>query len=338
MRGPIGPIPFTIQLVCSAALATSLVAQEPAGDTTAWSIEEIHGPGLEFDVTLDEGTWLSLDVSPDGQTIVFDLLGDLYTLPITGGTATRITSGPAFDKQPRFSPDGTRIVFVSDRTGSRNIWLANPDETEAKALTKEKTHGFASPDWSADGEYIIVRKESLIDVTAANELHMFHRDGGKGFRIATEETNPSGPVASPDGRWIYFSTGGPIRSGGSTIKRHDRRTGEVLPLTGGYGGAVRPTLSPDGTMMAFGRRLDGEEVLVLRNLDTGTERIVYAPLDRDDQETRGGTDMLPGFSFAPDGESIVLSALGKIRRVDLATGRATIIPFRPTFSRPSTRK
>ena len=346
MRRSIRPIPFTIQLICSAAFAASLVAQEPAGDTTAWSIEEIHGPGVEFDVTLDEGTWMSLDVSPDGQTIVFDLLGDLYTLPITGGTATRITSGPAFDKQPRFSPDGTRIVFVSDRTGSRNIWLANPDGTEAKALTKEKTHGFASPDWSADGEYIVVRKESLTDITAANELHMFHRDGGKGFRIATEETNPSGPVASPDGRWIYFSTGAPIRSGGATIKRHDLRTGDVLPLTGGYGGAVRPTLSPDGTTMAFGRRLDGEEVLVLRNLDTGTERVAYAPLDRDDQETRGpagrgdhgGTDMLPGFSFAPDGASMVLSAHGKIRRVDLATGRATIIPFSARFQQTLTQK
>src|SRR3972149_3575557 len=54
--------------------------------------------------TTDEGTWMSVDVSPDGRTIVFDLLGDLYTLPITGGQATRITDGMAFDAQPRFSP------------------------------------------------------------------------------------------------------------------------------------------------------------------------------------------------------------------------------------------
>ena len=56
--------------------------------------------------TTDEGTWLSLDVSPDGKTIIFELLGDLYTLPYRGGKATRITSGMAFDSQPSYSPDG----------------------------------------------------------------------------------------------------------------------------------------------------------------------------------------------------------------------------------------
>src|SRR5438309_1028196 len=56
--------------------------------------------------TTDEGTWMSVDVSPDGRTLVFDLLGDLYTMPITGGQAARITSGQAFDAMPRFSPDG----------------------------------------------------------------------------------------------------------------------------------------------------------------------------------------------------------------------------------------
>jgi Tol biopolymer transport system component len=55
---------------------------------------------------------MSLDVSPDGQKIVFDLLGDLYTIPITGGKATRITSGIAFDAQPRWSPDGKRLVHL----------------------------------------------------------------------------------------------------------------------------------------------------------------------------------------------------------------------------------
>ena len=53
---------------------------------------------------------MNVDVSPDGRTIVFDLLGDLYMMPIAGsghGLATRLTSGPAFDMQPRFSPDGT---------------------------------------------------------------------------------------------------------------------------------------------------------------------------------------------------------------------------------------
>ena len=78
---------------------------------------------VDFETT--EGTWMSLDVSPDGKTIVFELLGDLYTLPLAGGSATRITTGPAFDSQPRWSPDGKRIVFLSDRSGAENIWLCD---------------------------------------------------------------------------------------------------------------------------------------------------------------------------------------------------------------------
>src|SRR5690606_38370013 len=62
--------------------------------------------GRTLSLTVREGSWMSVDVSPDGSTIVFDLLGDLYTVPITGGKATPLTRGMAFDAQPRFSPDG----------------------------------------------------------------------------------------------------------------------------------------------------------------------------------------------------------------------------------------
>ncbi len=88
---------------------------------------------IEFDT--DEGTWLSLDVSPDGRTIVFELLGDIYTLPITGGRAVPLLSGMAMETQPRFSPDGKQIAFLSDRDGSENVWTVDVDGTHPIKLS-----------------------------------------------------------------------------------------------------------------------------------------------------------------------------------------------------------
>nr|MCU0634184.1 hypothetical protein [Gemmatimonadaceae bacterium] len=108
--------------------------------------------------TTTKGTWISLDVSPDGQTIVFDLLGDLYTLPITGGTAKRITSGLAFDAQPRFSPDGARIVFISDRSGGENVWHMKADGSDTTQLTTGNANMYVSPVFSPDGKTIVVSR------------------------------------------------------------------------------------------------------------------------------------------------------------------------------------
>jgi tricorn protease-like protein len=98
---------------------------------------------VEF--TTDEGTWLGVDVSADGKQIVLDLLGDLYLLPLGGGEARRITAGPAWDNQPRFSPDGRWIAFVSDRDGTDNVWLVRPDGADARPVTHETRFLFGSP-------------------------------------------------------------------------------------------------------------------------------------------------------------------------------------------------
>ena len=105
-----------------------------------------------------KGTWISLDVSPDGQTIVFDLLGNLYTMPITGGKATRITSGMAYDAQPRFSPDGKSIVFISDRSGGDNVWTMRLDGTDTTQVTQGNGNLYVSPEWTPDGQ--VHRRES----------------------------------------------------------------------------------------------------------------------------------------------------------------------------------
>jgi dipeptidyl aminopeptidase/acylaminoacyl peptidase len=104
-------------------------------------------PTRTIEFTTDEGTWISLDLSPDGQALVFDLLGDLYTLPIAGGEAKKITSGMAFISQPRYSPDGKMITFVSDRSGAENVWIANADGSNPQQISYDTV-------WCSAGSYI----------------------------------------------------------------------------------------------------------------------------------------------------------------------------------------
>src|SRR6476661_1799455 len=138
--------------------------------------------------TTDVGSWISLDVSPDGQTIVFDHLGDLYTMPITGGKATPLTRGMAMDAQPRFSPDGKRVVFVSDRGGAANLWIMSLDKKDTVQLTRERQQSFDSPEWTPDGKYIVASR--------GNNLMMYHVEGGSGVQIGAQ---PAG-AAAPAGR------------------------------------------------------------------------------------------------------------------------------------------
>ena len=154
---------------------TSLIAITSviAGSATAQTLPLQPARSIEF--STDEGSWMSLDVSPDGQTIVFDLLGDLYMLPINGGLARSLTTGMGFDAQPRFSPDGQRIVFVSDRDGGENIWIMSIDGADTTQVTTGKGDRYISPEWTPDGSYIVASKGTT------SKPWLYHVDGGLGY-------------------------------------------------------------------------------------------------------------------------------------------------------------
>src|SRR6185436_2250933 len=158
------------------------------------------------DVAPDASAWISLDVAPDGRSLVFELLGDLYSLPIAGGTATRITPGLEADSQPRFSPDGTRLVFLSDRGGGENIWIAKRDGTDARPLTTGAGTLYWSPEWTPDGKYIIVSRSGG---AGGSELWLYGVDGTGGVSLAAADgprhINPLGPAFGRDGRFVYYA-------------------------------------------------------------------------------------------------------------------------------------
>ena len=122
-------------LLCSARAQQPQTQAEHEDDAQdkGWDVNNPPGKSLSVAIDVTEGTWMSIDVAPNGTELVFDLLGDLYTLPIDGGEAKQLTEGMAWDMQPRYSPDGKRIAFTSDRGGGDNLWIVNSDGTSPQS-------------------------------------------------------------------------------------------------------------------------------------------------------------------------------------------------------------
>ncbi|MEP6622766.1 MAG: amidohydrolase, partial [bacterium] len=323
-------------------------AQTAAGDSGGRQLRELPlTPTKPLKFTTDEGTWLSLDVSPDGKTIVFDLLGDLYTLPMAGGKATRITSGQAFDGQPHWSPDGASIVFASDRSGSENLWLVNADGSKPRALTREEGRAFISPTWTPDGKYVVVSRNGA---GAGYNLFMYNKDGGSGLQVTGNApavapaagggggggftpSNYVGAAFGKDSRYIYSAVRTAAGGGYNQVTLnwqvgvYDRKTGKTFVRTDAVGSGMRPELSPDGKWLVYATRKDSLTALRLRELATGDERWLAPNVQRDDQESRYSRDLMPPFAFTPDSKAIVIAHHGKIWRIDVPDGKQTMIPF-----------
>jgi imidazolonepropionase-like amidohydrolase/Tol biopolymer transport system component len=329
-----------------AQIGTPVPDTTPASPASAgrWDVNQSLGPSKTLTFETSEGTWMNVDVSPDGRTLVFDLLGDLYSLPVRGGRATRLTSGSQFDFHPRFSPDGRSIAFISDRDGVPNVWLMDPDGGNPRQVSREGEREVNSPEWSADGEYIFARKHFVETRSlGAGEVWMYHRSGGAGLQVTDRpnwQQDQGEPAAHPDGRWIYYSqdvTPGPTFQynkdpyrGIYAILRRDLVTGETQRVTGGPGGAITPRFSPDGRTMSFIKRDRLNTVLYLRDLETGRERPLWDGLERDMQEIWAIHGVYTQYDWTPDGRAIVIWAQGGLWRVDVATGEASPIPFTAT--------
>jgi CubicO group peptidase (beta-lactamase class C family)/imidazolonepropionase-like amidohydrolase/Tol biopolymer transport system component len=290
-----------------------------------------------------EGTWVSLDLHPNGRTLVFELLGDLYTLPVEGGQAQPLLTGRAFQSQPRYSPDGTRLVYISDESGSDNVWIANADGTEAQPLTRLPRAGMLSPAWSADGRAIVVTVTAPYTTRTA-ELWRYAVDSGEGERLLENRNGPPQPlvsapapgpygaVASPDGQGVWFTSVTPRPYGSrdgprSVILRLPAAGGPPTPVIVEGVLAMKPLLSPDGGTLVYGTVREGRTGLKARDLATGAERWLAYPVDRHQLEARASRDVLPNAAFSPDGRWLYAAWGGRIHRLDLHDGSDTIVPF-----------
>ncbi len=348
------------------------LGQQPAAKEASWDTTQTRGQTRAVQFTTQEGTWMSVDISPDGKWLVFDLLAHVYRMPVAGGEAECLTqaSGAALNFHPRYSPDGKLIAFVSDRGGQNNPWIMNADGTSPRAVFTNKDIRVFEPAWTPDGQFLIVRRANVANrgggpAAGGNGLWMYHKDGGEGVEVVsgTAARGAAWPSVSPDGRHVYFHAvvcdgrqSGQQDSvqGCQQIKRVDLKTGVVDDITSGQnaqqsrassGGGVAPEASPDGHWLTFGRRIpDGtisykghkfgpRTALILRNLDTGAERVVMDPIEMDMAEGMKTWRVLPGYNWTRDSKSIWISQGGKIRKLDVATGRVDTIAFNAKVDR-----
>ena len=289
-------------------------------------------------------TWTSLDISPDGRTIVFDVLGDLYRMPAGGGAARQISEGLAFDSQPRFSPDGQWIAFTSDRSGSENVWIARSDGTQARAITAfDDESVMVSPTWSADGRAVFASRY-WADVNNY-ELWRFPLEGASELLVPVKPA-PDTPrdawrstldaSASADGKWLYYArrVGGLEfdKPGRWTILRRDLVTGMEQEVVAGSGGRgtdedafFAPRIAPDGRRLAYVTRREGKSLLRLRDLASGADTPL-GETQADAMQASSWQGMVPGMAFTPDGRALVLSRAGRFERQPLDGSAASLLP------------
>ncbi|MFK7781070.1 amidohydrolase family protein [Psychroserpens sp.] len=334
---PIKLIVSLILLVAMNSFSQDKTEEKP------WNVSNPKGDWgfKELKLSTTEGTWMNLDVSPDGKTIVFDLLGDIYKLDINGGKATILREGLAFEIQPRFSPNGKHISFTSDASGGDNIWMMNTDGSDAKQITKESFRLLNNAVWTPDSNYLIARKHFTSGRSlGAGELWMYHKTGGSGIQLTkkkNDQQDVNEPSISSDGKYLYYSEdmypGGFFQYNKDpnkqiyVINRYDMKTGEIDRITGGPGGAARPQISKDGKKLAFIKRVRTKSVLYIHDLETGEEWPIYDGLNKDQQEAWAIFGVYTNFNWMPNNKEIIIWSGGKINRIDINTQKVTDIPF-----------
>jgi hypothetical protein len=256
------------------------------------------------------------------------MLGDLFTLPMSGGRATRLTRGMGFDAQPRFSPDGEHVVFTSDRDGGENLWILSLDLADTVQLTRGKHERYQGPEWTPDGDYIVATK--------GTKLHLWHRTGGSGTELVTEPANlrTIGAAFGADPRFIWFSgrqSQGSIYNNGLDLYQlhvYDRDTGELATRTDRWGGGFRPDALTGRPVAGLRNAPHRRHRLRIRDLESGDERWLAWPVQRDDQESGANRDVYPGMSFTPDSREVVATYGGRIWRIPVDGSAPTRGPVR----------
>jgi tricorn protease len=202
---------------------------------------DLRNSGLEMRTITSGGE--HVHVSPDGRQVAFSLRGDIWTMPANGGEGRQLTSGPEKDEWPRWSPDGTRIAFVSDKAGNSDIYVLDLKSGRTAPVTNHARDDFFHS-WSPDGKRLVFASER----SGNREIWMVELDSQRLTQLTNHPASDDDPAFSPDGNLVAFDSG---RDGAQAIYVMNADGSGVRRVSGGGGFFQVPCFSPDGKMLVF---------------------------------------------------------------------------------------
>jgi imidazolonepropionase-like amidohydrolase/Tol biopolymer transport system component len=278
---------------------------------------------IEFETT--EVTAAGVTLSPDGQWLIFTILGHLFRLPVTGGTAEQLTFGPYYDFDPVFSPDGARAAFTSNRDGSEgNVFVLELPTGQITQVTHEAWAG--RPTWAPDGQAIVyLRFVGGLTFSPPGQalVRRVTLSGGEPETLSGPRRGVRSVFYLPDGRlaWtvLEWQPESPRRT--TRIEVMSPR-GTVSTLRTLEGSTLRVVPNPTGDGLYCRRRKSGpfREDLLFLPLPDGAERLIV-PLER----LRWWH---PRFAVAADNKSLYLGEAGRLWEIALPSGARKPIAFR----------
>lgn len=266
-------------------------------------------PYRTLSIPVSEGSYMNIDVSHNGNMLVFDLLGDLYSMPVQGGQATQITRGMALNLRPVWSLDDKKIAFISDISGSFHLNILNVNEGHSITLDPggASINYGSEPVWSPDGNFVAINDS------------VYGLIGGK-VAVPLEIKRPI--KFSLDGNYVYY-----VNSGG--IFKYDLNTKLNTSISSQINSLGVPVLSNDEHWLAYLSNIDGRRSLLSYDLINKKERVLVEGIFLKDSKYEPGTPS-QHFSFSPDSKYIYIGYGGKIHKINLESGNNEIIPFNVT--------
>ncbi len=256
--------------------------------------------GEERIADIMQGTNLAVALAPDGNTLVIDVLGQLWSMPATGGGAVPLTPAGEQARNPRFSPDGQRIVYQRRNGDHWDLWLLELATQQQRALTTA-TFDEREPDFTQDGRAVVFASNR----TGHYCLWSITVDGGVETQLTEEGGDAAYPSVAEHGRVAYL-----LRRGGEWSVRVLGTDGVIAVAHTSTSRLSPPTWRPGGGVLVFGEQ-DGAETSRLQMLVLAEPRVM--------KSLSGSEDLFASRAAWRSGAEFIYAADGQLWRRGIAT-------------------